>query len=465
MPPKTEKKKRAPTFTNLTDKVKILDIKTPIPQHCVDKVDDETVYEKKYPQDVRIATIGNVDAGKSTTLGVIKTQLPDDGRGLRRDDIFRHQHEKDSGRSSDVGNQYLQYQNRLYSLSDLAGHEPYLKTTIYGMISVPNDYAMLVVSANKGFEGMAQEHLGLATVLKMNLFIVITKIDLAPPEVFKANLEHLQTVIGKIRRKYIIIENIKDLEKYYNSVTDIQDDKTLNGITSNSKINKFVPIFLVSNTKMTNIDLLQTFMFNLRPTRDWVNEQSNDPVFIIDKPYNVTGVGIVVSGFVKHGTIAMGDEQTYMLGPFNGNYHPVIIKNIRGNDDVDIPTVGAGFSVCINIRVKDAKDKSFITKDNIEKGMVLTTKPYSVKTFESKITILHHPTMIHVGYEPHLHCGSTKKTMKILAMDKEGIQAGHSTNCTMEFKDTPQYVEVGDRFIFREGKTRGSGTITKIFIN
>jgi len=32
----------------------------------------------------------------------------------------------------------------------------------------------------------------------------------------------------------------------------------------------------------------------------------------------------------------------------------------------------------------------------------------------------------------------------------------------MSFKYKPEFVQVGDRFVFREGKTKGIGTITKI---
>lgn len=53
--------------------------------------------------EVRVAVVGNVDAGKSTTLGVLTRGGLDDGRGKARVALFRHPHEVETGRTSSVG--------------------------------------------------------------------------------------------------------------------------------------------------------------------------------------------------------------------------------------------------------------------------------------------------------------------------------------------------------------------------
>lgn len=72
--------------------------------------------------EVRCAVVGNVDSGKSTTLGVLTRGIMisprlhtinlrtavivgalDDGRGRARVSLFRHKHEIESGRTSSVG--------------------------------------------------------------------------------------------------------------------------------------------------------------------------------------------------------------------------------------------------------------------------------------------------------------------------------------------------------------------------
>jgi len=55
----------------------------------------------------RVAVVGNVDAGKSTLLGVLTHAELDNGRGYARQKLFRHKHEMESGRTSSVGNDIL----------------------------------------------------------------------------------------------------------------------------------------------------------------------------------------------------------------------------------------------------------------------------------------------------------------------------------------------------------------------
>lgn len=106
-------------------------------------------------QEVRLAVCGNVDAGKSTLLGILSRGGLDDGRGKMRVNLFRHKHEIESGRTSSVGLEIMGFDHegnevqsttqkhswdeickrssKIVSFIDLAGHERYLKTTIFGM--------------------------------------------------------------------------------------------------------------------------------------------------------------------------------------------------------------------------------------------------------------------------------------------------------------------------------------------
>ena len=66
------------------------------------------------------------------------------------------------------------------TLLDLCGHEKYLKTTVFGLTSHFPDYAMIIVGANMGVQRMTKEHLGIAIALKIPLYVILTKIDIAP---------------------------------------------------------------------------------------------------------------------------------------------------------------------------------------------------------------------------------------------------------------------------------------------
>ena len=473
----TDSKKKNPTFTNLTNmigtnpKMSMVDIYPCIPEHCYQTDTsgefilntDGNKIENQDNVEVRFATIGNVDAGKSTTVGVFKSQQEDNGKGKAREGVFRHKHEIETGRTSDVGNQYIKYKNRLYSFSDLAGHEGYLRTTIYGLVSTPIDWAMLLMSANQGVEKMTREHLAIAYSLNLSMYVVVTKVDIAPKNVFMENMKVLKTILKKIGRTPVLIKDIESLQNYYDQITLNTSDDTgkVKGVMDIALSKKFVPIFCVSNVTLMNMDLLQTFVFNIRPHIDWTTaRKSSENVFVIDKTYSPKGVGIVVSGTIKHGHFEK--EKTYMLGPFGSLdkpvFHPVTIRNIRDNTEENIPTIEAGFSACFNITTKDKT----ISRAVIQKGMVLCDVPQSVRKFKAIIKIMHHPSKICIGYEPHLHCGGVKETMKIVDMDREYIKAGESTNATLEFKRKRCFVQTGDIFLFREGNTRGSGKIVEI---
>lgn len=138
---------------------------------------------------LRVAFVGNVDSGKSSLIGtLIKGEL-DDGRGSSRKAIFRHKHEIETGRTSSVATAYIGFDvngNQIVSkragksipsaelasiaekriqLIDLAGHEKYLKTTVYGLTGMQPDIVIVVIGANMGVKRMTKEHLAIAVAV------------------------------------------------------------------------------------------------------------------------------------------------------------------------------------------------------------------------------------------------------------------------------------------------------------
>jgi GTPase len=62
--------------------------------------------------ETRISVVGNVDAGKSTMLGVLVKGGLDDGRGKARVNLFRHKHEIESGLTSSVGMEIMGFDTK-----------------------------------------------------------------------------------------------------------------------------------------------------------------------------------------------------------------------------------------------------------------------------------------------------------------------------------------------------------------
>jgi GTPase len=73
----------------------------------------------------------------------------------------------------------------------VAGHERYLRTTVFGLLSSSPNYCLLMVAANNGLIGMSKEHLGIALALNVPVMVVITKIDICPPQILEQTIQQI----------------------------------------------------------------------------------------------------------------------------------------------------------------------------------------------------------------------------------------------------------------------------------
>ena len=85
--------------------------------------------------------------------------------------------------------------HKIISFSDLAGHERYLKTTLFGLTATSPDFVLLIVGANAGLLGMSKEHLSVALALSIPVVVVVTKVDMTPPNVLEQTLKQLNKVL------------------------------------------------------------------------------------------------------------------------------------------------------------------------------------------------------------------------------------------------------------------------------
>jgi elongation factor 1-alpha len=175
----------------------------------------------------------------------------------------------------------------------------------------------------------------------------------------------------------------------------------------------------------------------------------------IDRIYNITGVGIVVSGTIKQGKLKAGKD--LLVGPdASGKFSKVKAKSIEMHYH-RLSEANAGLVVGIAVHG--------IRYENLKRGMVLcdpSAKPAAVRSFEAEILVLNHPTRIAPGYEPIVHLNTIAETVKLKLIDKKYLKSGDSGKVAVTFKYEPQVIAVDDKFVFREGKTKGIGTVTKI---
>ena len=395
--------------------------------------------------EVRIASIGNVDSGKSTTISVLSKNIIDNGRGAARKSLLKHPHEKTTGRTSCISHSFVKKDKKIYTFIDLAGHEKYLKTTIRGLNGYFIDYAMVVIGADRGIIGMTKEHLIVALSLKIPIFVVITKTDVAVEKKLK-NIEKRLRVIfnnkfaGKKNVEFVDQHNITSFLERYNPYTS------------------GIPVFKISNVTGDNLDVFKKFIYNLKPIKIRGDINNPDTKFIIDTRFKLSGIGLITTGTAREGTFIK--DKVYYLGPFNKEYKKIIIRSMHNNFQENIDSLHAGEGGCFNIKFVNPKDKVDISQ--IRKGHIIISKPMCVEEFEAEIKILHHPTTIKKNYEPTIHCGIVKQVAKIYDMDKPLIRTGDTAKAKFKFKYRPEYIEIGNKITFREGRTKGIGTITKI---
>jgi len=135
---------------------------------------------------------------------------------------------------------------KLVTFLDLCGHEKYLKTTMFGLVGLMPDYSMIVVGANMGVSKMTREHLGISLALGIPVFIVITKIDICPKQVYEETLN----VLTKIMES-------KQAGKQVNQITDASDMQiAAKALPSNQTC----PIFSISNVTGEGLGKLKEFL-------------------------------------------------------------------------------------------------------------------------------------------------------------------------------------------------------------
>lgn len=89
----------------------------------------------------------------------------------------------------------VQGSSKVIQLIDLCGHEKYLKTTMFGLSGLYPQYSMLVVGANMGVSRMTKEHIGITMALKLPMFVVVTKIDIAPDSIYQDTVNTLSKIL------------------------------------------------------------------------------------------------------------------------------------------------------------------------------------------------------------------------------------------------------------------------------
>ncbi|PSP62038.1 GTP-binding protein [Halobacteriales archaeon QH_8_64_26] len=402
-----------------------------------------------------VGTAGHVDHGKSTLVGSLVTGQLDDGQGGMRGYLDVQPHEVERGLSADLsyavygfdGEGPLRMDNphrksdragiveqadRLVSFVDTVGHEPWLRTTIRGLVGQKLDYGLLTVAADDGPTKTTREHLGVLLATDLPTIVALTKTDMVEAsrvEAVESDVERLLREVGK---------------------TPLPIERHGIGVACEEIGATVVPMLRTSALTGDGLDTLDELFERLPKT----GTERGPFSLYVDRTYNVTGVGAVASGTVKSGTVEAGDA--LLLGPFpDGSFREVEARSIEMHyHRVDRATAGR----IVGIALKGVSEAA------LERGMVLLPReadPRAVREFDAEVMVLNHPTRIDSGYEPVVHVETVSEAA---AFYPEGGQLlpGDTGTVRVRFKFRPYLVEEGQRFVFREGQSKGVGTVTDV---
>jgi len=405
-----------------------------------------------------VGTAGHVDHGKSTLVGSLVTGDPDDGEGSTRGFLDVQPHEVERGLSADLS--YAVYgfdedadepvrmdnphrkadragvveaADRLVSFVDTVGHEPWLRTTIRGLVGQKLDYGLLVVAADDGPTKTTREHLGILLATELPAVVAVTKADAVRDERLAEVEREVESMLRDAGQTPLLVER----HGVDTAVAEVGD-----GV---------VPLLRTSAVTKDGIETLDR-LFERLPKRATPDREAFR--MYVDRSYKVTGVGAVASGTVNSGTVETGDE--LLLGPMpDGSFREVEVRSIEMHyHRVDKATAGR----IVGIALKGVDEAA------VERGMALVpreSEPEPVREFDAEVMVLNHPTRIQEGYEPVVHLETLSEAAAIFP--EEGrLLPGDTGEARVRFKFRPYLIEEGQRFVFREGSSKGVGTVTGV---
>ncbi|EEY68567.1 GTP-binding protein, putative [Phytophthora infestans T30-4] len=399
---------------------------------------------------LRVSLIGDFESGKSTLVGVLTRGCLDDGAGLARMQVCRHRHELENGCTSSVSEHTIavaadghfrctelptcnfgdndedtetekprKQQESFITLSDLAGHKKYLKSTASGLAGQFPDYAMLVVDAVRGVRDMTREHLKIATALNVAIFVVVTKTDLVTDE----------------RIQQCLVE-VADLLK------------------------AFLPVFQISNVDGIGLDVLQAYLAMLEPERLWATKAKTPAEFQVTQAYDIEDAGTTVTGLVHAGTLCVGEQM--LLGPdADGQFCEVAVESIEVQHKA-AQSLSAGETGAVLIRFLATAPPLH----RLRKGTMLvhpSVRPMATRQFDAELHFLPDARAFRENFEAVIHTGQVRQMAKIVRLTSSSptkLQPA-TTMCRFEFMYWPEYIRPDLPLVLREGKTQAVGRVVR----
>ena len=338
-----------------------------------------------------IATSGHIDHGKTVLV-----------KALTGIDTDRLPEEKKRGISIDLGYAYAPLDDdQVLGFIDVPGHEKFVRNMLAGVTGI--DYALLVVAADDGPMPQTEEHLAILDLLGLNRgAVALTKVDRVDPARVEEVAELMEVLL---------------------------DGTALEG----------APMFPVSGISGAGIPALRDHLHGV--ARD-AGEAAPRGQFrlAIDRRFTVPGAGLVVTGTVFSGAVAVEDR--LMVSPTG---LPVRVRGLHAQNR-ESATGRIGQRCALNI-VGQGLDKVKLHRGD---WIVGPAAHAPTSRLDARIRLLRsEPRPLKHWTPVHLHLGATDVSARVAILGDRQIAPGDSALVQLVL-DQPIGAVRDDRLILRD---------------
>lgn len=334
-----------------------------------------------------IGTAGHVDHGKTTLVKAIT--------GVNTD---RWAEEQKRGLTIDLGfAPFTLPSGKKAAIIDVPGHERFIKNMLAGVSGI--DVVILVVAADEGVMPQTQEHLDILNLLQVNYGVVaLTKKDLVDEEL-------LELVQEEVREQL--------------DGTTLQD----------------APIIPVSAPTGDGIPEL------LAQVEEVVSQaETTEPPKLmrmpIDRVFQISGHGTIVTGTLLGGEIRLKDEVDILPAGVRGR-----VRQIQVHDD-PVEMAEAGQRVALNLG--GVEKAALVRGDVVVESDVL--EPTTI--IDAKLTVLGDGKELTHRERVRIHIGTSEVLARLRTIEDESIKPGETGYCQLVLEG-PVVAAREDLFILR----------------
>ncbi len=298
------------------------------------------------------------------------------------------------------------------SIIDVPGHERLVRTMVAGAAGM--DLAMLVIAADDGVMPQTREHLDVLRLLDVPAgIVVLTKCDLmdSDPELIDLIEEDIRAAIA-------------------------------------GSLFESAPLIRTSSKTGMGIDAVCEAV---RTTAQTLRVRDNEgPVFLpIDRVFNKTGYGTVVTGTTLRGTLRVGEE----LEAWSDASAPIEQLKIRGMQALgnEASTVWAGMRTAVNLAGRGT--------ESIKRGMVLAS-PDAFMAVDACVSWVDTLEDIKpIGDEVlTVHLGTSERQARVLPLNQSELAPASAGGILLRF-DRPIATYTGQRLVLRRPGVHGQATV------